>query len=123
MTDPQDQMAPPGSLPGDKQAFQLILERHMQAMVGELDYLIGLHEQWGDTLQKTHLHKARATLKSGLDWFDWARRRATEVEAMRQPVAWMTTDDPPRVASAWSREGMHEPMKQVFSIPLYRTPT
>lgn len=66
--------APPGSLPGDREAFALILERHMHAMVRELDDLIDLHERWGDTLQKTYLYKARASLKNGLGWFDWSRR-------------------------------------------------
>lgn len=66
---------PPGSLPGDKEAFALILERHMTAMVRELEDLIDLHQQWGDTMQKAYLYKARAALKDGLDWLDWARRK------------------------------------------------
>lgn len=64
----------PGTLPGDRKAFGLTLERHMHALVGELDYLIGLHDQWGDTMQKTYLYKARSVLKGGIDWFEWERR-------------------------------------------------
>ena len=70
-----EQSAPPGSLPGDREAFGLILERHMHAMVRELEDLIDLHQQWGNTMQKTYLYRARAALKDGLSWFDWARRQ------------------------------------------------
>lgn len=70
-----EQAAPPGSLPGDREAFGLILERHMHAMVRELDDLIDLHTQWGNTMQKTYLYRARAALKDGLSWFEWARRK------------------------------------------------
>lgn len=73
--------APPGSLPGDNAAFKLTLERQMHAMVSELEYLIAKHDQWGDTIQKTSLYKARAALKGGLDWFDWERKRALEKQA------------------------------------------
>jgi hypothetical protein len=37
----------------------------------------------------------------------------------QQPVAWMTEEDPPRVASADSRDGMHYPLKRSFCVPLY----
>lgn len=73
-----NQAAPPGSLPGDREAFSLLLERHMHAMVRELEDLIDLHQQWGDTLQKTYLYRARAALKDGLNWFVWTRERAAE---------------------------------------------
>lgn len=67
--------APPGTLPGDREAFALTLERHMGKMVEELDYFINLHEQWGQTLQKTYLYRARKALTDGLDWFEWERRK------------------------------------------------
>jgi hypothetical protein len=72
------QCAAPGTLPGDREAFGMTLERHMHAMVRELDDLIDLHQRWGDTLQKTYLYRARAALKDGLDWFGWERKRAAE---------------------------------------------
>ena len=70
-----DQLALPGSLPGDREAFALILERHMVAMASELEQLIEYHQQWGDTLQKGYLYKARRALLDGISWFDWARRK------------------------------------------------
>ena len=63
------------SLLGDRAVFKLTLERHMHAVVGELDWLIGLHDRWGDSMQKHSLHKARSVLKGGIDWFAWERRR------------------------------------------------
>jgi hypothetical protein len=37
----------------------------------------------------------------------------------QRPVAWMTEENPPRVASADSRDGMHYPLKRSFCVPLY----
>jgi hypothetical protein len=71
-----EKVAPlPGTLPGDREAFGLTLERHMRAMVEELDYFIDLHQQWGQTLQKSYLYRARKALTDGLDWFEWERRK------------------------------------------------
>lgn len=39
-----------------------------------------------------------------------------------EPVAWMTNETPPRVASNWSREGMFAVAKESYCIPLYRQP-
>jgi hypothetical protein len=56
-------------------------------------------------------------------WTVWQAALSNAHETFeQQPVAWMTEDDPPRVASAWSREGMPELMKAAFCIPLYQRP-
>ena len=74
------------------------------------------------TLFNRILEQMDPTSSRSVQLRDWLRRSTPRLadETSAEPVAWMTEETPPRVASAWSREGMHEPMKKVFCVPLYR---
>lgn len=46
---------------------------------------------------------------------------ASGVPPIVEPVAWMTDETPPRVASAYTKTSMPKPSKESFCIPLYTT--
>lgn len=57
--------------------FARYLEVRMNELKAGIDELLEMHKRYGETLQKSHLYKARRALIDGIEWFDWARKRAT----------------------------------------------